>query len=174
MVNESNRGEDLFPVPFIARSLSSVLPSLSPAGGGGGGGGTPTWKGWGCLSSHLGSSGQNAIILSCNRWATPRLVSFWGCNSKFPMSIPAHFIWESPSTGSVQSWTAFRLSSQLGRVFLTACYLNGPRALMSQAEEVWWNLIQKMATPRMRFTLGDCCDYHTIKTIPLSLLSSSY
>ena len=57
--------------------------------------------------------------------------------SKFPMSIPAHFIWESHSTGSVQNWTAFRLSSQLGRVFLTACYLNGPRALMSQAEEVW-------------------------------------
>ena len=36
VVNESNRGEGLFPVPFIARSLSSVLPSLYPRVGGGG------------------------------------------------------------------------------------------------------------------------------------------
>ena len=29
-------------------------------------------------------------------WATPRLVSFGGFNSKFPKSMPAPFIWESP------------------------------------------------------------------------------
>ena len=79
-MNESNR-EDLFPVPFIACSLSSGLPSISPAGRGGGGfwgWGYSYVKGVGMLVVSLRVfSGQNAIIISCNHWATPRLGG-WG------------------------------------------------------------------------------------------------
>ena len=72
-------------------------------------------KGAGMLGwSHLGCSGQNAIIFSRQgfvyifnllyflflgskkAWATPKLVSFRDFNSKFPTSIPAPFISESP------------------------------------------------------------------------------
>ena len=79
------------------RPLSSSLHSLFtlfssakyfPPPGGGWGWGTPTWKGWGCLLSHLGSSGQKAIILSCNHWATPRLVSFRGVIQNFQWASP--------------------------------------------------------------------------------------
>ena len=77
----------------LSSSLHSSFTLISsaksfPRSGGGWGGGTLTWKGWGCLSSHLGSSGQNAIIFSCNRWATPRLVSFRGVIQNFQWASP--------------------------------------------------------------------------------------
>ena len=78
-----------FPSKLVP-SLQScqVFPPREGRGGGWGQGYSHMKGVWGCWSSHSGSSGQNAIILSCNRWATPRLVSFRGVIQNFQWASP--------------------------------------------------------------------------------------